>query len=75
MQPDAAVCRILVPSVSPGLLSVRDVARLLNVSKATVYKLVARGDLPHVRVSSAIRVVREDLGALLSRNGNSRANR
>lgn len=67
MQPDAAVCRILVPSVSPGLLTVRDVARQLNVSTATVYKLVSSGQLAHVRISNAIRVDQEDLGTFLLR--------
>jgi excisionase family DNA binding protein len=55
-QPDAAVCRTLVPSVSPVLLTVREVARLLKVSTATVYKLCAQGTLAHVRVANAIRV-------------------
>ena len=66
MQPDAAVCRILVPSVSPGLLTVREVARVLKVSTSTVYKLVSRRVLPHLRASNAIRVAQEDLCALLS---------
>ena len=72
MQSDAAVCRIPVPSVSPGLLTVREVARLLKVSTATVYKLILRGDLPHLRVSNAIRVAQEDLYALIS-GGNRRS--
>src|SRR5574342_353344 len=53
-------------SVSPGLLTVREVARLLKVSTATVYRLVSRGDLHHLRVSNAIRVDRDDLYAFLS---------
>jgi integrase len=38
------------------LLSVRQVAERLGVSTATVYKLVAAGQLPHVRVSNTIRI-------------------
>jgi excisionase family DNA binding protein len=38
------------------LLSVRQVAQRLSVSTATVYALVTRGDLPHIRVANAIRV-------------------
>lgn len=46
------------------LLNVPDVARELNVSKACVYALVARGVLPHVRIGTGrgtIRVKPEDL--------------
>ena len=39
------------------LLTVADVARMLRLSKASVYKLVADGDLPHVRVGNRIRFV------------------
>jgi excisionase family DNA binding protein len=37
------------------LLTVADVARRLRVSRATVYKLVAEGKLPHVRIGNSIR--------------------
>jgi excisionase family DNA binding protein len=37
-------------------LGVREYAHLLGVSTATVYKAVARGQIAHVRVSSAIRI-------------------
>jgi excisionase family DNA binding protein len=37
------------------LLTVAEVARRLRVSRATVYKLVAEGKLPHVRIGNAIR--------------------
>jgi excisionase family DNA binding protein len=47
------------------LLSVRAVAGRLCVSTATVYKLVARGDLSHVRVSNAIRITQAALDAFL----------
>jgi excisionase family DNA binding protein len=49
------------------LLTVRAVADRLGVSTATVYKLVAQGDLPHIRVSNAIRVAPADLDAFLAR--------
>jgi len=42
-------------------LSVRQVAELLGVSRASVYKLVERGELACVRVSNAIRVRPVDL--------------
>jgi excisionase family DNA binding protein len=47
------------------LLTVREVARVLRVSTATVYKLCTRGELAHVRVLNSIRINAE---ALLSLN-------
>ena len=49
------------PSSSPRkdrerLLPVAEVARILGVCDATVYKLCARGHLGHVRILNAIRV-------------------
>jgi excisionase family DNA binding protein len=37
-------------------VSVREYADTLGVSRATVYRAIAAGDLPHVRVSNAIRI-------------------
>jgi excisionase family DNA binding protein len=48
------------------LLTVRAVAARLGVSTATVYKLVAQGDLPHARVSNAIRISPVDLDAYVT---------
>jgi len=42
-------------SVRPPL-SVRQVAKLLGVCRATVYRLCDRGKLPHFRVLNAIRI-------------------
>jgi excisionase family DNA binding protein len=62
--------------VSPGLravdggrdrlLTVRQVAERLGVGTATVYALVTRGELAHVRMSNAIRVAQADLAARLA---------
>jgi excisionase family DNA binding protein len=49
----------------PGrLLTVREAARLLRVSTATVYKLCARGELAHVRVLNVIRIPSGAVGTL-----------
>ena len=72
--PDAGFATRLLPGpgrrlrAHPGgqagrLLSIVDVAEVLAVSTATVYKLVGRGALRCVRVLNAIRVRREDLDA------------
>jgi excisionase family DNA binding protein len=50
------------------LLTVREVARCLNVSTATVYALCGRGELAHVRISNAIRIVPAELRSFLLRN-------
>jgi len=49
------------------LLTVREVAKRLRVSTATVYALVERGELAHLRVSNAIRVRRADLEGYVSK--------
>jgi excisionase family DNA binding protein len=42
--------------VVPTLLSVREAAKALSISPATVYSLCKRGEIPHLRVSNAIRI-------------------
>lgn len=48
-------------AVGVALLTVKDVAAFLRVSTDSVYGLCARGELPHVRVSNAIRIAPADL--------------
>ena len=50
-----------------ALLTVRDVAAQLGVCGATVYRLVAEGQLAHVRLLNAIRVAPGDLEAFVER--------
>jgi excisionase family DNA binding protein len=45
--------------VSPG-----EAAALLGVNRETIYRLCARGELPHVRIGSALRI---DLASYLAR--------
>ena len=49
------------------LFTVRQVADRLGVSAATVYSLCNRDELPHLRVSNAIRVRPEDLETFIRR--------
>jgi excisionase family DNA binding protein len=68
--PVSPTCRHGLPGAHPqpeSLLSVRDVADRLRVSTATVYALCDRGELPHLRVSNAIRMRVEDLEAFTRR--------
>jgi excisionase family DNA binding protein len=48
-------------------LTVREVARVLKVSRATVYRLVAEGRLRHARVSNAVRIAGAELERLVRR--------
>jgi excisionase family DNA binding protein len=50
----------LLPPIE-RLLTVRQVAQLLGVCTATVYKWAAAGVLPHIRIVNVIRVRPEDL--------------
>jgi excisionase family DNA binding protein len=45
-----------VPRAPERYLTVREVAERLRVSTATVYAAVRRSEIPHVRVSNAIRI-------------------
>ncbi|MCA1828589.1 MAG: helix-turn-helix domain-containing protein [Myxococcales bacterium] len=48
------------------LLTVRQVAQLLGVCTATVYKWATTGLLPHVRIVNVIRVPPGDLAAFIA---------
>lgn len=48
------------------LLTVKEVAAILKVCSATVYKIIDRGELPHTRVLNSIRVRKGDLAAFLA---------
>ena len=64
-----------VPTVSPRfraklilserLLSVREAAEWLNISRASLYKLCAQNQVAHVRVGNAIRFAPKDLSAFV----------
>jgi excisionase family DNA binding protein len=49
-----------------NLMSVRMAAEFLGVSTATLYKICDRGELPHVRVSNAIRLAPAELAEFVA---------
>lgn len=53
------------PSEAPLLLKVEDVAVLLGVCKNHAYNLVARGEIPSLRIGKSVRVRRDALLAWL----------
>lgn len=54
-----------LPEEAETLLTVREVAGLLRVCTATVYKLCARGELRSVRVLNAMRIGAGDLATFI----------
>jgi excisionase family DNA binding protein len=42
----------------PLLLRIPDAARLLSVSRSTMYQLVARGQVPVLRIGRSVRIAR-----------------
>jgi integrase len=56
-------------SLGERMLGVKEVAALLSVSAATVYRLVEFGHLRHSRVLSSIRISEADLAAFLKGGG------
>ena len=52
-----------------ALLTVKEVAARLGVCRATAYRLIEQGGIPHIRVSNAIRVRPADLDAYIAQGG------
>jgi excisionase family DNA binding protein len=50
------------------LLTVAQVAKLLGLSKATVYSMCAAGALPHVRIVNAVRFERTAIEQFIMRH-------
>jgi excisionase family DNA binding protein len=55
----------LLPPIEQ-LLTVRQVAQLLRVCRATVYNWAVTGLLPHVRIVNVVRVRPEDLTTFIA---------
>jgi excisionase family DNA binding protein len=53
-------------------MSVREAAQALGVCTAIVYRLVASGDVQHVRIANAIRIAPRDLAAYVVASKKSR---
>lgn len=51
-----------------GLYTVKEVQKVLGVSKGRAYQLVSSGEVPHVRVGKLMRVRPADLESYLQRN-------
>jgi excisionase family DNA binding protein len=56
------------PPESDRLLTTREVARLLNISRSLTYELVVRGELPAVHVGGVLRFLPQDIDAFIHRS-------
>ena len=50
------------------LLKATEVARILNISKSMVYRLMKNGKIPYVRINQAFRIRPEDLDKFIEEN-------
>lgn len=57
----------LLPELAalPGVLTLPQVAAILQVSKATAYNLAATGELKALRFGGSVRVLKADLAAMI----------
>jgi excisionase family DNA binding protein len=56
------------PTALEPLLTVQGVCEVLGISRQTVYRLTARGDLRPTRVGDRLRFVPEDIRDYVERN-------
>ena len=66
-QPIAPFLDDLLTTFLQGFMTVSQVAERLGVCRSTVYQLCERGEIPHVRVSNAIRVPVQALAEYVGR--------
>jgi len=59
------------PGLELPLLSIKEVAAQLGVCRAVAYRLCEDGELPHIRISNAIRVAPAAVAAYLASRGRS----
>jgi excisionase family DNA binding protein len=58
---------------APVFLKGPQVARLLNISRAHAYRLIARGEIPSLRFNRTVRVREADLKAFIAKNSVTQA--
>lgn len=53
---------------SNGLLQANDVARILNISRSLAYRILKQGEIPTIRIGTAVRVRESDLIAYIQKH-------
>ena len=56
-------------SAAPLVWTVKEAGRMLGISRAHAYELIARGELPHLRLGRRLVVPKYALQELLARGG------
>ena len=59
------------PSLDDPIMTIPEVAKYLKISKAKIYYMVQRNDLPHIRIDRNVRVLRSDLISWLQAKKNN----
>lgn len=57
-----------MPDAPRPMHTIEEVATWLNVARSTVYKLIERGELPVVKIGTAVRIDPEAVREYLERN-------
>ena len=52
------------------ILTIPEVARYLKISKSKIYSLVAREEIPHLKIGRNVRIRRKDLQAWIEKQTN-----
>lgn len=60
--------RVEVPTVGEKLYSVAEVAKFLNRSYATAYRLISNNEISHCKIKASMLVSEAQLQAYLNRN-------
>ncbi len=55
----------------PLVMTVEQAAKVLAISRGTAYAGCRSGEIPSVRIGNCVRVPRQALEAMLTRNGNA----
>jgi len=50
------------------LLKASEVARILNISRSLVYRLIHTGKIPSIRINQAVRIHHDDLNRFIEGN-------
>jgi len=50
------------------LLKASEVARILNISRSLVYRLIHTGKIPSIRINQAVRIHNDDLNRFIEDN-------
>ena len=59
---------VMNPQERVPLLKAAEVAKVLNISRSLVYRLIHTGEIPSIRINQAVRVHQDDLNSYIESN-------